>query len=144
MEELKNHPVIRQYIEWNAFGDLLGMSFTIPAKGSVVYAMKITEMHLATPVAAHGGSIAALMDAALGVACLSKVCEEGRIVSTVSLSIQYLGPALLGDLLTATAHVIKAGNRLLFVEAKITNQHNEIIALASATMNAYPMEKVRR
>jgi acyl-coenzyme A thioesterase PaaI-like protein len=78
MNDLKNHPIIRQYIEWNQFGSLLGMSFDIPEKGKAVYRMRIRQLHLATPFAAHGGSVAALMDAALGVACLSQVCEEGR------------------------------------------------------------------
>jgi len=142
MSQLSEHPVIRKYIEWNKFGDLLGMEFTIPAKGSVIYTMEITPDHLATPVAAHGGSVSALMDATLGVACLSEVCEEGRIVSTVSFSIQYVSPARLNDLLTATAHVIKSGKRLLFVEGKIVNQKGDLIAMATGTMNAYPMEKV--
>jgi len=142
MTDLSAHPVIRKYHEWNHFGVLLGMDFTIPVKGSVVYTMKITEKHLATPIAAHGGSVAALMDATLGVACLSQVCEEGRIVSTVSFSIQYLAPARLNDVLTATAQVVKSGKRLQFVEGKIVNQHGELVAMANGTMNAYPLEKV--
>jgi uncharacterized protein (TIGR00369 family) len=142
VSDLNQHPLIRQYIAWNAFGRMLGMAFEIPEPGSVVYTMTITPEMLATPVAAHGGSVAALMDATLGVACLSQVCEEGRIVSTVSLTIQYQSPALLGDVLTAKGRVTKAGKRLLFVEGTIVNQKGETIASALATMNAYPAEKV--
>lgn len=139
---LKEHPIVRQYIEWNAFGRLLGMEFDIPEAGKVVYTMTITEEMLATAVAAHGGSISALMDATLGVACLSKVCHEGRIVSTVALTLQYQSPALLGDVLTARAQVTKAGKRLLFVEGTIENQNGDMVASAMATMNAYPAEKI--
>lgn len=141
---LNTHPLVQRYIEWNAFGRLLGMAFDIPEPGSVVYTMTIAPDMLATPVAAHGGSVASLMDATLGVACLSKVCEEGRIVSTVTLTINYLAPALLGDVLTAKGTVTKAGKRLLFVEGTIENQNGETIATALATMNAYPAEKVAR
>lgn len=144
MNALNTHPVLQQYRAWNTFGDLLGMEFEVPEKGKVIYTMKVAPLHLATPVAAHGGSVAAMMDAALGVACLSQVCEEGHIVSTVSFSIQYLAPAKLNDVLTATAVVVKAGKRLLFVEGKIVNQSGEVIAMANGTMNAYPVEKVAR
>jgi uncharacterized protein (TIGR00369 family) len=141
---LKTHPIIERYNAWNAFGRLLGMDFEIPGPGQVVYTMTITEELLATPFAAHGGSISALMDATLGVACLSQVCEEGRIVSTVSLTIQYQSPALPGDVLTAKGKVTKTGKRLLFAEGMIENQKGEIVATAMATMNAYPVEKMEQ
>lgn len=141
MSDLKNNHLIRKYIEWNRFGQLLGMDFEIPEAGKAIYTMTISQLHLATPFAAHGGSVAALMDAALGVACLSQVCREERIVSTVTLNIMYMHPALLNDRLTVTAEVTKAGKRLLFVEGKVHNQNGTIVASATATMNAYPLEK---
>jgi len=142
MKDLKEHPVLKKYVEWNAFGSLLGMDFEIPEAGKAVYHMLIQPIHLATPVAAHGGSVAALLDAALGVACLSKVCEEDKIVSTVSINVMFLQPAFLNDQLRVVAEVTKAGKRLLFVEGKVFNQKNEAIASATATMNAYPIHTV--
>jgi uncharacterized protein (TIGR00369 family) len=141
MNALNEHPIIRQYIEWNKFGSLLGMQFEIVEPGKVMYKMSIRQMHLATPFAAHGGSVAALMDAALGVAALSKVCQDNLIVSTVSLQVQYMHPAFLDDELTVTAEVTKAGKRLLFVDAKIVNQKGQMIGSGTATMNAYPVAK---
>lgn len=142
MDSLKQHPIIQQYIIWNRFGDLLGMDFEVEAKGHVIYKMTVADNHLATPFAAHGGSVAALIDAALGVACLSQVCDELKVVSTVNLTISYLNPALKNDMLTADARVIKSGKRILFVEGKVSNQKGELIATASATMNAYPVSKI--
>ncbi|MDH4471134.1 MAG: PaaI family thioesterase [Fluviicola sp.] len=144
MKDLNQHPIILQYIEWNAFGRLLGMDFEITESGKVTYHITITENHLATPIASHGGAIAGLLDAALGVACLSKVCEQGKIVSTVTMNIQFMAPALLNDQLTVIAEVTKAGNRILFAEAVVRNASGEKIASATATMNAYPIEKARR
>lgn len=141
MSNLKENVLIRKYIEWNAFGRLLGMDFDIPEAGKVIYTMEIVPDLLATPFAAHGGAVASLIDAALGVACLSKVCGEGRIVSTVSLHVQYMNPAMRGDLLTVQSEVTKAGKRLLFAECKVVNQKGVLIASANATMNAYPAEK---
>jgi uncharacterized protein (TIGR00369 family) len=142
MTDLKQHPIIQQYIIWNRFGDLLGMDFEVQEKGHVIYKMVITKDHLATPFAAHGGSVAALIDAALGVACLTEVCEEMKVVSTVNLTISFLNPAHKDDVLSADARVTKSGKRILFVEGKITNQKGELVATASATMNAYPVSKI--
>jgi len=141
MSPLQDHFLIRSYIESNHFGKNLGMEFNILAEGKVEYQMKITEEHLATPVASHGGAVAAFMDAALGVASLSIVCESLRVVSTIEMNIRFLRPALLGNLLTAKAEVISAGKRIIVAEAKIYNQDNELVASGSGTFNAYPMEK---
>lgn len=141
MEDLKNNELIRQYIAWNEYGRLLGMDFTIPQAGEVIYEMTIKDLHLATPFAAHGGSVASLMDAALGVAALSKVCTSNRIVATVTITINYMRPALNNDHLTAHARVVKSGKSLLFVECSIINQNDVLVANGSAVMNAYLVEK---
>jgi uncharacterized protein (TIGR00369 family) len=141
MENLMQHPLIQQYIAKNNFGTLLGMNFTIRESGFVEYFISIQENHLATPNAAHGGVISALLDATVGVGALSSVCQDGKVVSTVEMKVTFFAPALLNDNLKAISNLIKKGNRLIFVEAEIHNQKNELIAKASATLNAYPKEK---
>lgn len=141
MTELQYHPVIQAYIENNRFGNLLGMDFSIISEGEVMYSMEITEKHLATPVASHGGAIAGLMDAALGVAGLSAVCESGKVVSTLEMSVRFIAPGKLGDTLTAHAKVISSGNRILVIQAEMYNQHQVLIATGNGTFNAYPKEK---
>jgi uncharacterized protein (TIGR00369 family) len=139
---LNQNPVIQAYNEWNQFGKHLGMHFEVLGRGVVRYELIITEAHLATPITAHGGCIAALMDAALGVCALSCVCEELQVVSTVSMNINFLAPARVGDHLIANATMTKRGKRLVFVSCDIFNQENELIANGTATMNAYSAEKL--
>lgn len=139
--DLNNHPIVRFYIEANHFGKLLDMDFEIDGPGKIIYKMPITEKHLATPLAAHGGSICALMDATMGVSALSNVIMDEKVVSTIEMKISFVSPANLGDVLQATATTIKNGKRLLFIEGKIENQKGELIALASGTFNAYPASK---
>lgn len=141
MNALNDHPLIRKYIELNRFGNLLGMEFKILEPGKIEYTMRISEEHLATPHAAHGGSVAALLDATVGVGALSAVCTENKVVSTVEMKTTFFGPAFLGDELIARSEVMRKGNRILFMEASVYNQRNELIAKASSTLNAYPMEK---
>ena len=141
MNALNEHPLILHYIEMNRFGRLLGMDFSIQSPGNVEYKLNVKEEHLATPVSAHGGVISALLDATLGVGALSAVCEEEKVVSTIEMKVSFLRPVLLGDVLLATSEIIKKGNRILFAEATIRNQKDQIVAKASGTLNAYPKEK---
>lgn len=141
IHQLNSHYLIQKYNESNQFGDLLGIDFLILDKGIVEYKAKISSNLLATQIAAHGGLIATLCDGALGIAALSCVVEDDKVVATVEMNIKYLKPVLLNDELIAKAEVIQAGKRLLFSECKVYNQRNEIIASASGTFNAYPKEK---
>ncbi len=141
MENLKNHPLIQKYIEYNNFGRTLGMDFTIESAGKVVYTMVVSDVHLATPVTSHGGAIAGLMDAVLGVCGLSAVCMEDRLVSTVEMGMHFIRPANLNDHLIARAEVVSKGNRIIIIEGKIYNQFDDVIARGSGTFNAYPKEK---
>ena len=141
MENLRNHPLIQKYIEYNNFGRTLGMDFTIESAGKVTYHMLVSDVHLATPITSHGGAIAGLMDAVLGVCGLSAVCTEDRLVSTVEMSMHFIKPANLNDQLIGRAEVISKGNRIIVIEGKIYNQHQQIVASGSGTFNAYPKEK---
>lgn len=137
MMNLNEHPLVQLYIEKNNFGRILEMDFEIIAPGDVRYSMPVHAMHLATPLAAHGGAISALMDATMGVCALSCVIEENKVVSTIELKISFISPALENDVLSAKANVIKKGKRLLFVEGKIYNQNGDLVAMATGTFNAY-------
>ncbi|MDG1146933.1 MAG: PaaI family thioesterase [Crocinitomicaceae bacterium] len=141
MNSFIDNPLIQGYIKSNNFGQLLGMNFKILNPGEIVYMMSVTKSHLATPMAAHGGSISALMDAAMGVCALSQVISDNRVVSTIELKISFIAPGFLGDKLTASTSIVKAGKRLLFVEGEIVNQEGKLIASATGTFNSYPAEK---
>ena len=117
------------------------MELTIIEPGNISYQMEVLPKHLATPTAIHGGMLAAMMDAVMGVASLSSVALDGKIVSTLEFKISYYNPALLGDTLTGNGVVDKKGNRIVFATGEILNQNKIIIAKASGTFNAYPIEK---
>ena len=107
--------LIIKYIENNHFGKLIGMDFKIVEEGLVEYFVTINKNHLATPNAAHGGLISSLVDAALGVAGLSAVYKENKVVSTIEYKMNFMGPALLNDELKAIGKVEQKGNRILII-----------------------------
>lgn len=117
------------------------MELTILKPGLIFYEMEVQNKHLATPTIIHGGMIAAMMDGVLGVAALSLVADENKLVSTVEYKINYFRPAQLGDLLKGEGRVDHRGKRIISCSGEIHNQHGEIVAKAMGTLNAYPFEK---
>ncbi len=134
-------PIILAYKKGNNFGSLIEMEFELFNPGELEYKIKITEVHLATPYAAHGGVVSALMDSVLGISALSMVCTDDKIVSTVEMKLNFLAPVRLGDQLTGTAIVLSKGNRIVVTEAEIKNQNGLLVAKGMGTFNAYPKEK---
>jgi len=135
--------LIIKYIENNHFGKLIGMDFKIVEEGLVEYFVTINKNHLATPNAAHGGLISSLVDAALGVAGLSAVYKENKVVSTIEYKMNFMGPALLNDELKAIGKVEQKGNRILIITCDVyaVNRNNTLLAKALGTFNAYDAAK---
>jgi uncharacterized protein (TIGR00369 family) len=133
--------LIELYNSMNHFGRFMQMDYTIIKPGEVEYKLSIREELLATQQAAHGGALAAFMDAILGVASLSAVADDGKLVATIEFKINYLKPALLGDSIIGRGKVIQKGKRILITEGEIYNQNNELIVKAIGTFTSYPANK---
>lgn len=133
--------LLKRYRETNHFRETLGMELVSVEEGKCEYHLTIKKRHLATPVAAHGGVVAALVDATMGVTALSKVIDNDRVVSTVELKVSYLKPVLENDELRCIGEVLNTGNRLIYVECSVLNQRDQLVARANGTFNAYPASK---
>lgn len=136
MEEL-----LKIYGKVNQFGKENGLLLTVLKPGNITYEMEVLPKHLATQTTIHGGMVAAMMDGVIGVAALSLVAPEGKLVSTVEFKINYYRPVYLGDVLKGEGRVDFRGNRLIASSGEIYNQHGEMVAKAMGTFNAYPFEK---
>ena len=84
-----------------------------------------------------------MIDGALGIAALSKVEKENKVISTVEYKTNFMNPALLNDQLKAVGKVEQQGKRILIVSCDVfaTNRNNVIIAKALGTFNAYDAAK---
>jgi uncharacterized protein (TIGR00369 family) len=135
--------LIEQYIAQNNFGKTLGMEFKIIEPGLVHYFITIKPEHLATPKAAHGGVISALMDGLLGVTALSVAAKDNHIVSTVEFKLNFLAAAFEGDVLKGIGKLEHQGKRLIVTSADVIcpARDNVVIAKAMGTFNTYPAEK---
>ena len=79
----------------------------------------------------HGGVIASLLDAAMGVAVRSAL-KPGEGATTVSLTVNYVAPGR--GTLTARGRVLRAGRTLASVEADVTDADDSVVAHAVSTM----------
>jgi uncharacterized protein (TIGR00369 family) len=136
------HKILRLYNSINNYGTINNLDLEIIADGHIRYTMPVKQEHLATPIAIHGGVMAAFMDALLGVAALSASCHEGKLVSTIEFKINYFAPARPGDVLVGEGKVIQKGNRIIVAEADVKVQGaDHQVAKGLGTFSAYPIEK---
>ena len=88
--------------------------------------------HLHNPMQrVHGGAIAALADAAMGIA-FGRTLLDHEDFSTIEMKVNFLRPVKEG-LITADAKVLERGLRIGFVECTIKNAKGKRVATATCT-----------
>lgn len=72
-----------------------------------------------------------MIDTAMGVATMS-VLDDDSSCATIEINTRFLEPVFAG-LLTAEVRVIKAGRRIVHLEADVTNASQRSVARASGS-----------
>ena len=80
----------------------------------------------------QGGVMAAFIDAVLGGLCAATLPDD-VYPALAEMKISFLRPAPAGSTITGTGRVLKAGARLMFVEAEVTNDDGELLAKITAS-----------
>jgi acyl-coenzyme A thioesterase 13 len=80
----------------------------------------------------HGGIYATMLDDTLGAAVYALGGEY--MFTTLNLNIDYLAAAKLGDTVTITAHIIRAGKNIVHCEARLTNNDGKLLAKATSNL----------
>jgi uncharacterized protein (TIGR00369 family) len=79
----------------------------------------------------HGGLLAALADAAMGIA-FGRTLLDSEDFSTIEMKINFIRPIREG-MLTANAKIVQRGLRVGFVECEIVNTAGKLVATATCT-----------
>jgi uncharacterized protein (TIGR00369 family) len=87
---------------------------------AVIIGLFLAKPHTNSRGLIHGGLITALADNAMGLSCAARLDSEGSRLVTVSLSIDFVGTAQLGQWLVVETDVIKAGGTLCFAQCLVT------------------------
>ncbi|HPX62117.1 MAG TPA: PaaI family thioesterase [Deltaproteobacteria bacterium] len=81
---------------------------------------------------AHGGLIATLADT---VSFFPRpLFPSGLACTTTNLNLNYIRPAVVGDVLTARSDLIHLGRRMASLKITITNHHGGLVAHGTSTL----------
>ena len=90
------------------------------------FGLRVEERHRNARGSVQGGLLATLADVALSRGILAEADDErGR--ATVSLTVDYLAPAQVGDWLEARTRVERVGGSLAFADCSVTAQDRQVV-----------------
>jgi uncharacterized protein (TIGR00369 family) len=87
---------------------------------AVIIGLRLAEPHTNSRGLVHGGLITSLADNAMGLSCGARLEGGGSRLLTVSLSIDFIGSAKVGQWLAVETDVIKLGSNLCFAQCFVT------------------------
>jgi uncharacterized protein (TIGR00369 family) len=101
--------------------------------GTTVWTMSVDERFLNPAGIIQGGFLAAMLDSAMGASAVTGAGERKVSVANTEMKVTFLRPALVDSRLTCTARVLKSGSVISFVEARIVDERDQLVATASST-----------
>lgn len=105
--------------------------FSRKIDGVVQIGLHLRAAHCNSRGLLHGGVVAALADNAMGLSCGTSMATKQGLV-TLSLSVDYVGTAKIGQWLQVEPRVLRTGKTVGFSDALVTAD-GAMIARASAT-----------
>ena len=123
--------VIRERVGSSAFANWFGMEFATFGDGECEIRLPLQPHHLNPGGIIHGGVIATLLDAAIGLALRTKLGLGSQHV-TLNLNIQYIGMAT-GGTVVAKGKSVHPGRRAAYGEAVLESDDGRLLAKATAT-----------
>ncbi|BEU99133.1 PaaI family thioesterase [Novosphingobium olei] len=110
------------------FLDQSGPYFVPEADGVRGLAMRVTAPHVNYVSAAHGGVLATFADVALSYQVF--LLEEGGLpITTVSMAVNYLAPAKLGDWLTSEVRIDRLGARIAHTSGRLLRGETTLMTM---------------
>jgi acyl-CoA thioesterase len=103
----------------------LDMEIVAVGPGAATLRMKVRQDMVNGHGTCHGAFIFAVADATFGYACNS---DNHRAVAG-GVDINFLAPALLGEVLTAVGRVRQQGGRSGIYDVEVSNQEGKLVAL---------------
>ncbi len=105
--------------------------------GTATVTLELEERHLNRSGIAHGGTLMALFDAAMGYACVNDFEERGyRGLVTVSMTTNFIGRAAEGTV-RVEAQQAGGGRKLVFCDARAYDDEGSLIATATGTFRRF-------
>ncbi len=103
---------------------------------AVIMGLRLAPPHTNGRGLIHGGLIAALADNAMGYSCAQVTGWSSSLV-TISLGVDFVGTAEVGQWLEVESDVIRTGSTICFAQSLI-RADDAVIARANATFRVVP------
>ena len=98
-------------------------------ENAVIVGLRVAKPHTNSRGVAHGGLIATLADNAMAYSCKPGWASW---LATISLSVDFVGTAEIGQWLTVESEVIKTGSTICFAQC-LVKADDAVIARANGT-----------
>jgi uncharacterized protein (TIGR00369 family) len=92
--------------------------------------------------AAHGGTVAALIDSAAGSAIAAGTLPDDRIMGTIDMQVHYLERAR-GTALWAEGRMVRAGGAIAIAKVDVKDDRGALVAMGTATFRLGPPGRTR-
>ena len=106
---------------------------------AVLMGLRLAKPHTNSRGLIHGGLIAALADNAMGHSCGHVMGGMSSLV-TISLAVDFVGSAEVGQWLAVESDVVKTGKTICFVQSLI-KADDVVIARANGTFRVVPKKE---
>jgi uncharacterized protein (TIGR00369 family) len=103
---------------------------------AVIMGLRLAKPHTNARGLIHGGLIASLADNAMGYSCALRMDHALSLV-TISLAVDFVGSAQVGQWLAVEPEVIRTGSTICFAQSFI-RADEAVIARANATFRVVP------
>jgi len=103
---------------------------------AVILGLRLAKPHTNGRGLIHGGLIAALADNAMGYSCAQMMGGASSLV-TISLAVDFVGTAEVGQWLAVESEVIKTGRTICFAQSLI-KANDAVVARANASFRVVP------
>ncbi|MFJ8063220.1 PaaI family thioesterase [Psychrobacillus sp. NPDC096426] len=130
--------LINRYEE-SPFWALIGLKVDSIEENSAKIKLNITPNLLNGKGILHGGVIATMLDAVMGINI--KLRSSEIQLATINLTTQYIKPVKLNEVIYASAEIIQFGKNIVCIEARITNENNDHVSIGIGTFKVNIIER---
>jgi len=110
----------------------LQMTPVLAEKGKIIVEIPVRLDMTNMMQTLHGGIAATILDDLCGTVCL--ISADDFFYATVNLTVDYLQPALVGEVLTCSAEVIRLGKTIINVHAELKRADGKIVARTTSNL----------
>ena len=103
--------------------------------GDLTFGLQAEERHANHRGTVQGGLLSTFADFTLGRA-IEADAEDEKPRATVSLTVDFLKPARIGDWIEATGHVDRVGSTLSFADCALTVEGKEVVRARAVWVTA--------